>query len=71
MTLPSIEDVRGAVRILFKADEVVELRAIGSSGVTTKKTFILSGYYSDFELLASDAVRMSERPDVTPKTGAF
>ena len=65
MTLPSIEDVRAAVRILFKRDEVVELRAIGSSGVTTKKTFILSGYYSDFELLARDAVRMSERPDVT------
>ncbi len=65
MTSPSIQDVRAAIRILFKPDQVVELRAIGSSGLKAKKTFILSGYYSDSEILARDAIQISERPDVT------
>src|SRR5580704_7741811 len=58
---PSLADVRAAIKLLFKPGAVVEVRAFGSRGETTKKKFTLSGYYDDFETMAKDIVKISER----------
>ncbi len=53
---PSRANTEAAIRILFRADQVVELRALGSSGATTAKRFTLSGYYNDREMMAADVI---------------
>jgi hypothetical protein len=58
---PSLDDVRTAIHVLFKPGAVVEVRAFGVRGETTKKKFTESGYYSDHEIMAQDIVKLSER----------
>jgi len=62
---PSLADTEAAIRILFRANQVVELRGIGSSGATSTKRFTLSGYYSDRDKMAADIIAMSNTPGVS------
>jgi hypothetical protein len=61
---PSLEDVCAAIKALFTPDQVIELRALGFEGVKEQKKVTYSGYYDDHELLARDAVKLSETPGV-------
>jgi hypothetical protein len=61
---PSIKDCIDAIRVLFKPGRVVELRAFGARGLTTKKKFTLSGYYDNFDRLAEDAIRATRTAGV-------
>src|ERR1700730_10721817 len=62
---PSIKDCIDAIRVLFKPGHVVEIRAFGTRGLTTKKKFTLSGYYDNFDRLAEDAIRATRTPGVS------
>jgi hypothetical protein len=62
---PSLADATAAIKILFRPDQVIELRGLGSSGVTTIKRFALSGYYSDHAKMAVDIIAMSNTPGVS------
>jgi hypothetical protein len=61
IAVPSLADVRAAIRVLFEPGQIVELRGLG---VKNQKKFILSGYYDDHELLAQDAIKVCETPGI-------
>ena len=62
---PSIRDTLDAISVLFRPGHVVELRAFGARGLTTKRKFTLSGYYNDFDRLAEDAMSASRMATVS------
>ena len=62
---PSLVDTSAAIKILFRPNQVVELRGLGTSGVSAMKRFTLSGYFSDHGKMAGDVVAMSNMPGVS------
>ena len=62
--VPSLEDTRTAIRLLFRPNQVVEVRAFGVRGVKAKKRFTFSGHDSDHDRMAEDAIKMSNMPGI-------
>jgi putative DNA primase/helicase len=54
-----INEIKRVCSILYRPGEVGELRAFDNKG------FSHPGYYDDFNKLAEDAARLSNRPDIT------
>jgi hypothetical protein len=65
IAIPSLADATAAIKTLFRPDQVIELRGLGSNGATSIKRFTLSGYYSDHDKMAADIVAMSNTPGVS------
>ena len=64
VAIPSIDDVRAAIKVLFEHDQVVELRGLGMIAGGTPKKFTLFGFYDDHEILAHDPVKVCETPGI-------
>jgi hypothetical protein len=60
IAVPSVDDIRTAIRVLFEPGQVVELRGLGITGGEAPKKLTFVGFYDDHEKLAQDAVKVSD-----------